>query len=119
MHLPWILVLQVLLASASGSFLQTVNNLALSEVCRYTSEAGNPHMEEVKNDQETFREHEEYAIEWDVIITKGQDVADEIADRLGFINYGLVSHNYSFCLWVKSINCRSLKMMKNLCTNLS
>ena len=44
-------------------------------------------MEEVKNDRETFREHEEYTIEWDVTITKGQDAADEIADRLGFINY--------------------------------
>ena len=107
MSLPWIMlflllqVFLVLLASASGSFSQTVNNLALSEVCRYTSGAGNARMEEVKNNRETFREHEEYAIEWDVTITKGQDAADEIADRLGFINDGPVSRSYSYCCWVK------------------
>ena len=83
-----LLSLQVLYAFYASP--QSIDNVATSEVCRFV-DAESLQMQEVENDEETFREHEEYTIEWIVNIMEGPDVADEIADKYGFVNFGPVS----------------------------
>ena len=86
-----LLSLQVLYAFPTAyAFPQSIDNVATSEVCRFV-DADSLQMQEVENDEETFREHEEYTIEWVVNIMEGPDVADEIADKYGFVNFGPVS----------------------------
>ena len=86
-----VLQLQGMLLFALGSnLLQPESDLSLSEVCRAESKA-----ELLENMQtlasETFREREEYTIDWMVKIPEGWEKADEIAERYGFINYGQAS----------------------------
>ena len=92
-HVFLLLVLQLqgMLLFASGSnLLQLQSDLSLSEVCRAESKA-----ELLENMQtlasETFREREEYTIDWMVKIPEGWEKADEIAERYGFINDGQAS----------------------------
>ena len=86
-----LLSLQVLyVLPAAYTFPQSIDNVATSEICRFVA-AGSLQMQEVKNNKETFREHEEYINEWVINIIEGSDVADEIAEKHGFLNVGLVS----------------------------
>lgn len=48
-------------------------------------------MAESIGNQATYRRYEEYSISWTVKITEGKDVADEIAEKYGFINAGQAS----------------------------
>ena len=49
-------------------------------------------MLDAASDQKNVEEYEEYTTEWIVGITGGPDAADEVAERLGFINEGLVAN---------------------------
>ena len=49
-------------------------------------------MLDAASDPKNVEEYEEYTTEWIVGITGGPDAADEVAERLGFINEGLVAN---------------------------
>ena len=87
------LCLQVLYGfPAAYAFPQPIDNVATSEVCRFVdAENLQVQLQEVENDKETFSEHEEYTMEWAVNVMEGPDVADEIAEKYGFVNFGPVS----------------------------
>ena len=87
--------------------LQPDSDLSLGEVCRAESKANLlKNMETVVS--ETFRQREEYTINWMVKIFEGREKADEIAERYGFINNGQVSsfilHAYSYWLLLSLCN---------------
>ena len=84
--------LQVLLlfTTTSGNLLPS-DMLSFSEVCRSQSIAEYEEHEQLLSARENFEEHEEYTSEWIVKIVDGEEAADEIARRHGFINNGPAS----------------------------
>ena len=80
----------MLLFASASNLLQPDSDLSLGEVCRAESKANLlKNLETVAS--ETFRQREEYTINWKVKIFEGREKADEIAERYGFINNGQVS----------------------------
>jgi hypothetical protein len=80
-----------LLPRASGLEESDSNGLLglLSQVCQYVHDE-NEKMQDADKINGAVSEHEEYTTEWVVSVTEGQKIADEIAERLGFINEGPV-----------------------------
>ena len=86
----------------------------LSEVCQFVYE-GKEKMADAA-ERETY-EYEEFMTEWLVDVPDGRDIADEIAERLGFSNFGPVSMRNAFNLKFSVIFYRYLKMVVQ-CTGL-
>ena len=86
--LPFLL-LQVLFSAPSSGSLPSHDLASLSEVCQFVF-YGTEKMLDAASDQKNVEEYEEYTTEWIVGITGGPDAADEVAERLGFTNEGLV-----------------------------
>lgn len=80
----WILVLVA--APASAGTKQDIAHV--KEVCQFV-ERNNEKMVDA-SDGKDIAEYEEYTTQWIVNVPEGQNAADEIAERLGFINAGQV-----------------------------
>jgi hypothetical protein len=60
------------------------------EVCQYVHDDGEKLVDVMRYDA-AVEDYEQYTAEWAVTLTKGSDIADEIAERLGFMNDGQVA----------------------------
>ena len=87
-----LLLPQKLLADAGSGLLDSADLAGLNEVCQFVYE-GKEKMADAA-ERETY-EYEEFMTEWLVDVPEGRDIADEIAERLGFINLGPVSKCYA------------------------
>ena len=91
--LPLLMLLQMLLPAPTNASLRPDSLAALSEVCQFVREENEKIMDAASNGEDV-EEYEEYTTEWTVDVPEGRDVADEIAERLGFINDGPVKYGY-------------------------
>ena len=91
--LPLLILLQMLLPAPANASLRPDSLAALSEVCQFVREENEKIMDAASNGEDV-EEYEEYTTEWTVDVPEGRDVADEIAERLGFINDGPVKYGY-------------------------
>lgn len=82
--MPWFILF--VLPRVRSSF-QNSDAVAISEICQF-DDTGNL---QIQNYVGTFREYDEYTIEWVVNILGGRNAAEEIANKYGFINFGQVN----------------------------
>ena len=91
----FLLLLQELQAESGGGgsdveFLESVKLMTeLTEVCQFVHE-GKEKMLDAAAEGDTY-EYEEFLTEWIVDVPGGREMAEEIAQRLGFIIQPLVS----------------------------
>ena len=91
-----LLQLQILLAVNTNSAFPSINNVASVEVCRYESKDSSARMQAIEGEEVL----EVYSNEWLVGIPGGPKIAGEIAEKLGFVNKGLVSiYSLSLCIF--------------------
>ena len=93
-----LLVLMSLQQALSSRMLQLggAPRVFLSDVCTesistFLTTSSMAEAAEYLGNPATYRRYEEYSISWTVKITEGKKVADEIAEKYGFINTGQAS----------------------------
>ena len=89
--LPFLVLLQVLFSAPSSGSPMTDDLTDLSEICQFVFYGSEKMLDAATSVEKTVEVYEEYATEWIVSIPGGPDAADEVAERLGFTNEGMVN----------------------------